>query len=119
MRKKSFKKLKLVLDTNNKISKKPIKEMTPTLRKRVDKTLRSIYTALEKEKLTTLKDGSGNRAYDGMGFDYRNRTFDFFWYFANNLYGNRQLIKAFSKVVDLSEADKLVIKDFEVTVVVE
>ena len=98
--------LKLSLYTHNKISKKPISELNDTLSKKVDRKLSEITKLLESKKLLEIKDGSGRDAYDGYGFDFEQRNFDFFWYFANSAHGERQLVKVVSALLSLDLAFK-------------
>ena len=97
----SIKALRLVLNTHNKISKDSITDMSEKTRKRVDKKLHAIYEMLDGKGLRTIKDGTGKEAYDGYGFDYISREFEFFWYFADTPYGETQLKKVIGKLLSL------------------
>lgn len=102
----SVKVLKLSLYTHNKISNKPIGELNDTLSKKVDRKLSYITKLLESKKLLEIKDGSGRNAYDGYGFDFEQRNFDFFWYFANSAHGERQLVKVLNALLSVDLAFK-------------
>lgn len=97
----SQKALRLTLNTHNKISKHSITDMSEKIRKRVDKKLDAIYELLDDKGLRTIKDGAGKEAYDGYGFDYISREFEFFWYFTDTNYGEAQLKKVIGKLLSL------------------
>ena len=97
----SVKTLKLTLDTHNKIFREPIQEMSAKLEKRVERKLKYVIGLLENQDLLDMTNGGGQKSYDGYGFDYLTRELDFFWYFSNTPYGDRQLVKAIRKILKL------------------
>lgn len=61
----------------------------------IDTALNAIYVVLKSTgNLLDLKNGQGDTAYDGHGFDIDTNAFEFFFYFKKNGVGTRQLKRA-------------------------
>ena len=74
------------ISTGNLASSAPIdrregERLSTEMDAKLNSLLKDIYDVFGKEGLIQILDGKGSPAFDGWGFDYEARMFEFFWYF--------------------------------------
>lgn len=97
------------ISTGNQVSSTPIdrsegERLSPEMDAKLNALLKDIYDIFGKEGLIQILDGGGSPAFDGWGFDYETRTFEFFWYFPKKGSGRSQVRKLVNSLLDIEKS---------------
>lgn len=100
--------VRMQISTGNSVSSSPIdlrdgERLSPEMDAKLNSLLKDIYDVLGKKGLILMLNGGGSAAFDGWGFDYETRTFEFFWYFPKKSSGRTQAKKLVSSLLDIEK----------------
>lgn len=100
--------VRMQISTGDFVSRSPIdlregERLSPEMDAKLNSLLKDIYDVLGKKGLILILNGKGSAAFDGWGFDYETRTFEFFWYFPEKSSGRTQVKKLVSSLIDIEK----------------